>query len=113
MYGFCREVSIWPSRPLLTAFPVDPAHLGDMARVEALRQATLRHFNLLSLLCISAFVWLLFVMVMSAGRGGGVGSGVGRSFAEWARRADGGFYERLWDLCFSRSRGRAGSKLIL
>ena len=73
MYGFCREVSIWPSRPLLTAFLVDPAHLGDMARVEALRQATLRHFNLLSLLCISAFVWLLFVTVMFAGerwRGG-------------------------------------------
>ncbi len=32
-----------------------------------MRQATLRHFNLLSLLCISAFLWLLFVTVMSAG----------------------------------------------
>lgn len=46
---------------------LDPAHLGDSAPAEALRQATLRHFHLLSLLCISAFVWLLFVTVMSAG----------------------------------------------
>ena len=54
---------------------LDPAHLGDAAGAEALRQATLRHFNLLSLLCLSAFVWLLFVTVMSAGerwRGGGM-----------------------------------------
>jgi len=46
---------------------LDPAKLGDVAAVEALRQATLSHFNLLSLLCISAFVWLLFVGMMSAG----------------------------------------------
>ncbi len=47
---------------------LDPANIGDPAVAEALRQATLRHFNLMSLLCISAFVWLLFVALMSAGQ---------------------------------------------
>ncbi len=44
---------------------LDPAHLDDLAAVEQLRAATLRHFNLLSLLCVSAFIWLLFVAVFS------------------------------------------------
>ncbi len=46
---------------------LDPAHLVDPDGAEQLRQLTLRHFHLMSLLCISAFVWLLFVGVMSAG----------------------------------------------
>ena len=46
---------------------LDPASITNVSGAEALRQATLQHFNLLSLLCISAFVWLLFVSIMSVG----------------------------------------------
>ncbi len=57
---------------------LDPAHLTDIPAAESLRQATLHHFNLLSVLCISAFIWLLFVAVMSAGEPSGHSSELAR-----------------------------------
>ena len=46
---------------------LDPRNLSDSASAEALRKATLEHFNLMSFLCISAFIWLVFVVVFSVG----------------------------------------------
>ena len=45
---------------------LDPGRLAHPAAAEPLRAATLQHFPLLSLSCLPAFLWLLFVVVLSA-----------------------------------------------